>query len=149
MTDLTPFVDLVPQDHGLCVLSTLRADGSVQASVINAGVLAHPLTGDAVVGLVAAGGSRKLDHMRADPRVTIVIRAGWQWAAVEGTAELVGPDDPRHEIDAEALRQLLQDVFRAAGGAHDDWDEYDRVMAEERRTVVLISPARAYSNPTR
>jgi PPOX class probable F420-dependent enzyme len=147
--DLTPFADLVPQDHGLCVVSTLRADGSIQASVVNAGVLAHPLTGDPVVGLVAAGGARKLRHLRADPRATIVVRAGWQWAAVEGTAELIGPDDPRREVDANALRLLLQDVFRAAGGTHDDWDEFDRVMAEERRTAVLVSPARAYSNPPR
>jgi PPOX class probable F420-dependent enzyme len=146
--DLTPFADLVPQDHGLCVLSTLRADGSIQASVLNAGVLPHPVTGEPVVGLVAAGGSRKLAHLRSDPRATIVVRAGWQWAAVEGTAELIGPDDPRREVDAEALRQMLREVFRAAGGSHDDWDEYDRVMAEERRTVVLITPARAYSNPT-
>jgi PPOX class probable F420-dependent enzyme len=148
MPDLTPFTDLIPQEHGLCVLSTLRGDGTIQASVINAGVLPHPLTAEPVVGLVAAGRSRKLDHLRADPRATIVIRAGWQWAAVEGTAELIGPDDPRREVDADALRQLLQDVFRAAGGTHDDWDEYDRAMADERRTVVLISPSRAYSNPT-
>jgi PPOX class probable F420-dependent enzyme len=146
--DLTPFVDLVPQDHGLCVLSTLRADGSIQASVVNAGVLAHPLTGDPVVGLVAAGGSRKLTHLRADPRATIVARAGWQWAAVEGTAELIGPDDPRREVDADARRLLLQDIFRAAGGVHDDWDEFDRVMAAERRAAVLVSPVRVYSNPT-
>jgi PPOX class probable F420-dependent enzyme len=146
--DLSSFADLVPQEHGLCVLSTLRSDGSIQASVINAGVLPHPLTGDPVVGLVAAGGSRKLHHLRADPRATIVARAGWQWAAVEGTAELVGPDDGRPEIDADGLRQLLQDVFRAAGGTHEDWDEYDRVMAEQRRTAVLITPTRVYSNPT-
>jgi PPOX class probable F420-dependent enzyme len=147
--DLTPFADLVPLDHGLCVLSTVRPDGSIQSSVINAGVLAHPLTGDPVVGLVAAGGSRKLHHLRADPRATIVVRAGWQWATVEGSADLVGPDDPRREIDADRLRQLLRDVFRAAGGTHDDWDEYDRVMAAERRTAVLITPSRVYSNPTR
>jgi PPOX class probable F420-dependent enzyme len=146
--DLTPFADLVPQDHGLCVLSTLRPDGSVQASVINAGVLPHPVSGEPVVGLVAAGGSRKLHHLRADPRATIVVRAGWLWTAVEGTAELVGPDDPRHDLDADAVRVLLQDVFRAAGGVHEDWDEYDRVMAEERRTAVLITPARVYGNPT-
>jgi PPOX class probable F420-dependent enzyme len=146
--DLTPFAELVPLDHGLCTLSTIRPDGSVQASVINAGVLAHPLTGDPVVGLVAAGGSRKLHHLRADPRATIVVRAGWQWSAVEGTAELIGPDDPRREVDADALRTLLRDVFRAAGGTHDDWDGYDRVMAAERRTVVLITPTRAYGNPT-
>ncbi len=35
----------------------------------------------------------------------------------------------------------------AAGGTHDDWDTYDRVMAEERRTAVLITPDRVYSNP--
>ena len=42
---------------------------------------------------------------------------------------------------------LLQDVFRAAGGTHDDWDEYDRAMADERRAAVLIIPTRIYTNP--
>jgi hypothetical protein len=37
-------------------------------------------------------------------------------------------------------------VFTAAGGRHDDWDEYDRVMAEQRRAVVLVEPVRIYSN---
>jgi hypothetical protein len=37
-------------------------------------------------------------------------------------------------------------VFTAAGGTHDDWDEYDWVMAEERRTAVLVEPARITSN---
>ena len=147
MTDLSAFAELVPLDHGLCVLTTLRRDGSIQASVVNAGVLRHPLTDDEVVGLVAAGGARKLQHLRNDPRATIVARAGWQWAAVEGTTELIGPDDPHPDVDGERLRVLLQDIFRAAGGTHDDWDTYDRVMAEERRTAVLLAPRRAYSNP--
>jgi hypothetical protein len=37
-------------------------------------------------------------------------------------------------------------VFSAAGGTHADWDEYDRVMDRERRAVVLVTPARVYSN---
>src|SRR5918992_136264 len=78
VTDVSAFAELVPLDHGLCVLSTLRHDGSVQASVVNAGVLPHPLTSVQVVGLVAMGGSRKLHNLRADPRATIVVRAGWQ-----------------------------------------------------------------------
>ncbi|HEU5306170.1 MAG TPA: TIGR03618 family F420-dependent PPOX class oxidoreductase [Acidimicrobiia bacterium] len=147
MSSLDAFGELVPLDHGLCVLSTTRADGSVQASVVNAGVLGHPVSGVEVVGLVAAGGARKLQHLRADPRATIVVRAGWRWATVEGSAELVGPDDPHPGIDAEGVRMLLRDVFRAAGGTHDDWDAYDRVMAEERRTAVLITPTRSYTNP--
>ena len=78
MTDISAFSELVALDHGLCVLSTARRDGSVQSSVINAGVMPHPRTGEPVVALVAAGGSRKLNHLRADPRATIVVRAGWR-----------------------------------------------------------------------
>ncbi|MGH3317033.1 MAG: TIGR03618 family F420-dependent PPOX class oxidoreductase [Nocardioidaceae bacterium] len=147
MTDLATFAELVPLDHGLCVVSTLRRDGSVQTSVVNGGVLAHPLTGAQVVGLVATGGSRKLHNLRADSRATIVCRAGWQWAAVEGDAEIIGPDDPHPDVDGEALRRLLREVFQAAGGTHDDWETYDRVMAEERRAAVLVSPRRTYGVP--
>jgi PPOX class probable F420-dependent enzyme len=146
MTDLAAFAELVPLDHGLCVLSTVRGDGTVQSSVVNAGVLAHPLRPAQVVGLVAVGGSRKLHHLRADPTATIVARAGWRWATAEGRAEIIGPDDPHPEVDGEGLRQLLRDIFRAAGGTHDDWDTYDRVMAEERRAAVLITPGRVYAN---
>jgi PPOX class probable F420-dependent enzyme len=147
VTDLAAFAELIPLDHGLCVISTLRRDGSVQSSVVNAGVLEHPLRGEQVVALVATGGSRKLHNLRVDPRGTIVARAGWRWATVEGDAEIFGPDDPHPDVDGEALRLLLRDVFRAAGGTHDDWDTYDRVMAEERRAAVLITPRRVYTNP--
>jgi hypothetical protein len=44
---------------------------------------------------------------------------------------------------------LLREVFTAAGGTHDDWDTYDKAMAEERRTAVLIAPVRAYPTGTR
>jgi PPOX class probable F420-dependent enzyme len=146
MADLAAFAALVPLDHGLCVVTTVRADGSPQASVVNAGVLPHPRTGDGVVGLVAAGGTRKLQHLRSDPRCAVTVRAGWQWATAEGAAELIGPDDPHPDVDAEALRLLLRKVFQAAGGTHDDWDTYDRVMAEEHRTAVLLTPHRVYGN---
>lgn len=149
MTDISAFAELISLDHGLCVVSTLRRDGSIQASVVNAGVMPHPLTGEQVVAFVAVGGARKLRHLRADHRATIVARASWQWAAVEGDAEIIGPDDPHPDVDGERLRVLLRDIFTAAGGTHDDWDTYDRVMAEQRRAAVLISPSRAYTNPTR
>jgi hypothetical protein len=66
---------------------------------------------------------------------------------VEGNAEIIGPDDPHPEFDRESLRLLLQNIFRAAGGSHDDWDAYDRTMADERRAAVLITPRRSYTNP--
>ena len=114
---------------------------------MNAGVLPHPVTGVRSVAFVAAGGTRKLDYLRADPTIAVVVRAGWQWTAVEGTAELIGPDDPHPEVDDERLRLLLREIFTAAGGTHDDWDAYDRTMREERRAAVFVTPARVYSNP--
>jgi PPOX class probable F420-dependent enzyme len=147
VTDLSNLTELMSRDHGLVVFSTLRGDGSIQSSVVNAGVLRHPLTDVPVVGLVAIGGSRKLRNLRADSRTTVVAKAGWEWVAVEGPAQLIGPDDPNPDVDDERLRLLLREIFTAAGGTHDDWDTYDRVMREERRTAVLISPTRVYANP--
>jgi hypothetical protein len=63
---------------------------------------------------------------------------------VEGSVELAGPDDPHPSFTPEEIPRLLRDVFTAAGGTHDDWDTYDRVMAEERRTAVLVRPDRVY-----
>ncbi len=97
---------------------------------------------------MAAGGTRKLAHLRADPTITVTLRGGWLWTTVEGHAELIGPDDLHPEVDDERLRLLLREIFTAAGGTHDDWDAYDRTMREERRTAVLIAPTRVYSNPS-
>jgi PPOX class probable F420-dependent enzyme len=147
MTDLSHVKQLVALDHGLSVIVTLRPDRTPQTSVVNAGVLPHPASSAEVMGFVAAGRARKLANLRADPTITVVVRAGWQWAAVEGRAELIGPDDPRDDIDDEQLRLLLRQVFTAAGGTHDDWNTYDSVMRHERRTAVLVTPTRIYSNP--
>jgi PPOX class probable F420-dependent enzyme len=145
-SDLAQFSALALRDHGLVVVTTRRADATMQASVVNAGVLDHPLTGGAAVAFVAQGGSRKLGNLRARPHTTVVARAGWEWIAVEGAAEIIGPDDPKPGIDDEAVRLLLRAVFTAAGGTHDDWPVYDRVMAEERRAAVVVAPRRVYSN---
>ena len=146
MTDLADFTALVGRDHGLGVVSTLRPDGTIQSSVVNVGVLGHPLTGEQVVAFVSQGSARRLGHLRAKPRATVVLRAGWQWAAAEGAVQLCGPGDPLPGVDAERLRVLLREIFTAAGGTHDDWDTYDATMAAEHRTAVLVTPERVYSN---
>ena len=146
MTTLDDAVALASAESGLAVVSTLRADGTIQASLVNAGVLPNPSTGEPTLGFVTYG-KVKLANLRARPQLAVTFRNGWQWGTVEGTAELAGPDDARPWLaGAEQLRLLLREVFTAAGGTHDDWDEYDRVMAEQRRTVVLVAPSRVYSN---
>jgi PPOX class probable F420-dependent enzyme len=144
MADLADFEALVPADHGLVVMTVIGPDGRMRPSVVNAGVIDHPITGDKVVAVVIHGSARKLAHLRARPRASAVLRGGWRWAGVEGPVEIAGPDDPMDGIGPERLRLLLRQIFTAAGGTHDDFDEFDRVMAADRRAAVLITPERVF-----
>lgn len=141
--DLSAVRDMVAREHGLAGVGVVRADGTPHTSLVNAGVLDHPITGRPVVGYVTYG-KVKLRFLRERPATSVMWRSGWEWVAVDGRSELVGPDDPADGIDAERLRLLLREVFTAAGGTHDDWDTYDRVMREERRVAVLVEPERVY-----
>jgi PPOX class probable F420-dependent enzyme len=143
--DLDPVRRLVTEDHGLVSVSVVRADGTPHSSLVNAGVLDHPTAGHPVVGYVTYG-PVKLRNLRARPATSLLFRAGWRWAGVDGTSELIGPDDPADGIDAERLRLLLREIFSAAGGNHDDWDTYDKVMRDEGRVAVLVTPTRVYGN---
>ena len=142
-TALDDFARLARSEQGLGVVSTSRADHTIQSSVVNLGVMDHPVSGGDIVAFVTYG-KVKLANLRARPRLSLTVRAGWNWLAVEGDAEIIGPDDPRSGFDADATRLLLREIFTAAGGTHDDWAAYDRAMAEERRVVVLVSPDRVY-----
>jgi hypothetical protein len=130
---------LTAAEAGLVVVATTRSDGSVQASVVNAGVLDDPETGEPCVGFVARGDARKLTLMGAAGRACVVARSGWEWVAVEGPVRILGQG-------TAGLPQLLRAVFTAAGGTHENWSEFDRVMADEHRAAVLVHPARITSN---
>lgn len=145
MTTLNEFAELARPEQGLAVVSTLRADESIQSSVVNLGVMDHPIDSEPVVAFVTYG-KVKLANLRMRSQVTLAVRSGWRWAAVEGNAELIGPDDPHPAVDAERLRLLLREIFTAAGGTHDDWAEYDRVMAADGRAAVLVRPRRIYGS---
>ncbi|TCO62776.1 pyridoxamine 5'-phosphate oxidase family protein [Actinocrispum wychmicini] len=144
--DLALVQRLAAADHGLAIVATTRADGSVHASLVNAGVLDNPVSGAPSVALVARGGAAKLTHLRRVGRATVTFRAGWDWVSVDGPVTIIGPDDPHPDFPADRVPGLLRDVFTAAGGTHEDWAEYDRVMAEERRTAVFIETQRVISN---
>lgn len=147
MTTLHEAALLGRAEQGLVVVSTLRADATIQSSVVNAGVLDHPGSGRPALAFVTAGAVKRA-NLQARPQVTVTFRSGWQWATVEGRAVLAGPDDPQPWLDPADLPALLRAVFVAAGGQHDDWDEFDDVMARERRLAVLVDPLRVYSNPS-
>lgn len=120
MLELNRARELGAREDGLAVVVTSRTDGSAHASVVNAGVLDHPVTGEPVVGLVARGGTRKLIHLRMRPRLTVVFRSGWDWLAVEGDADLAGPDDRFEGLEAADVPRLLREIYAAAVGGSED-----------------------------
>jgi PPOX class probable F420-dependent enzyme len=137
----------VARDHGLAIVSVVRADGTPASSLVNAGAFDHPLTGARTVGFVVRGDARKVVHLRAHPFASLVWRDRWSWVGVAGPVELVGPDDAVDGIDADGLRLLLRRVFEGAGGTHGNWDAYDATMLTERRLAVLVTPQRLSGNP--
>ena len=88
------------------------------------------------------GPSWKLRRLRETKRCTVLFRVGWEWGSVDGPVDIIGPNDSFEGFDPGGVPQLLRDVFTAAGGTHDDWDEYDRVMAEDERAAVFVHPTR-------
>ncbi|MFN3217721.1 MAG: pyridoxamine 5'-phosphate oxidase [Acidimicrobiales bacterium] len=146
MASLDTVRSFLTEEHGLAVVSTVQADGAVLSTVVNCGVIDHPVNGEPHLAFVSLGGAARLRHVRRGSPVTAAIRRGWNWVSVTGPAELIGPDDNAHDLDAERMRVLLRDVFTAAGGDHDDWDTYDQTMRDQARTAVLIAPDRIRGN---
>ena len=137
--------ELGERSGGLVVFDTVTRSGWPHPSVVNAGVVDHPVSGEPVVALVAVGGSAKIRNLERDPRATVTFRDGGRWLTVRGEAALIGPDHPAAGFAPDGVPDLLRSIYRAAGGGeHPDWAEYDRVMAAERRTAVLVAVAGAY-----
>jgi hypothetical protein len=144
MAELEDVARIAAGDHHLAVFTVARPDGSVQASVVSAGVIADPVDGAPGVAAVLAGGSRKLELLRRHGLATVVFKVGGDWAAVSGPVRLVGPDDGT-DLGLD-VPETLRAVFRAAGGTHEDWAEFDRVMATERRCAAFVRAERISSN---
>jgi hypothetical protein len=83
VTDLDYIRSIAGRDHGLAVVAVARDDGTVAASVVNAGVLTHPVDGSQVVAFVSGAASRRRERLRAGHPITVTFRAGWTSASVD------------------------------------------------------------------
>jgi hypothetical protein len=66
--------------------------------------------------------------------------------AVEGPIDLLGPDGDESATGVD-VADLLRAVYVALGGTHQDWEEFDRVMDEDRRVAILVHPDRIIGQP--
>lgn len=132
--DVRPFME----SHHRGVVTTYQPSGATQASIVVCGVY------DGAATFVSVrGDSAKVRNLRRDGRCTVLaVTDDWRrYAVVEGMATLTDGEN----TDAENLRVLLRDVYRACGGGeHPDWEEYDQVMRRQRAVVVTVKPDRVY-----
>lgn len=128
------------------MVTTRPGEDDPYVAVVNAAIVDHPVSSQAVVAFVARTGA-KLHNLRLRPRATLVFRHGWEWVAVRGPVELSGPDDPLPGIRPAAQQALLRTIYHAGGGQHGDLAAYDTAMLQERRCAVLLEPKRIWTNP--
>ena len=132
--DVRPFLET----HHRGVIGTRRANGATHSSIVVCGAYR-----DRAVFVSVRGSSAKVRNLRLDPQCTVLaVTDDWRsYAVVEGTAQLF---DARN-TDAEELRVMLREAYRACGDAdHPDWDEYDEAMVRQGAVVVLVRPERVY-----
>ena len=119
------------------VITTMQRNGAMQDSIVVCGAY----QGNAAFVSVR-GNSAKVRNLRRDPRCTVMaVDTNWRgYVVVEGRARLYD----YHNTDHEEMRKMLREVYRACGGDHPDWEQYDRAMVEQDAVVALVSPERVY-----
>ncbi|HZA22255.1 MAG TPA: PPOX class F420-dependent oxidoreductase [Dehalococcoidia bacterium] len=119
------------------VLTTFRRNGGAQMSIVSCGPYRNG------VAFTTTANRAKLLNLKRNPRCSLLIsQEEWRpYVVLEGRAEILSADNTR----AEEFRMALRDAYRAASGIeHPNWEEYDRAMIEDRRSVVIVVPERIY-----
>ena len=116
-----------PRHH--MVLTTFRADGSLQSSPVTGGVDEHGR-------LVIASYPRraKAVNIRRAGRASVVVLSeefNGPYVQIDGTAEV---------IDLPVAVEPLVDYFRAVAGEHSDWAEYRQAMIDQGKCLIRITP---------
>ncbi|MFH9617854.1 PPOX class F420-dependent oxidoreductase [Streptomyces pratensis] len=123
------------------VLVTLKRDGRPQLSNVNHAY--YPEEG--VIRVSITEGRAKTRNLRRDPRASYHVTSDdrWAWTVADVTAELTSPAADPHDATVEQLVTLYRDVR----GEHPDWDDYRRVMVQDRRVVLTLRIDHVYGQP--
>ncbi len=134
--DLTEALAFV-RDRRQGVLVTIGAEGRPQLS----NILFVPGPGD-TLRISVTDGRAKTRNLRRDPRASLYVLGDsfWQWAVIEGEAELSPVAADPHDATVDALVEY----YKIGSGEHPDWEEYRAAMVADRRVVITLRPERAY-----
>jgi PPOX class probable F420-dependent enzyme len=134
--ELTQALELAGSRHQ-GVLTTIRRDGRPQLSNI-----VYSLEGT-TARISVTDERAKTKNLRRDPRASLYVVGDtfWSYVVLDGTAELSPVAGTAHDGVVDELVDLYR---RVRGEEHPDWDDYRRVMVEERRLVVRLHIDHAY-----
>jgi PPOX class probable F420-dependent enzyme len=128
--DLAGLLEFVKPRHRM-VLTTFRADGSVQSSPVSGGV------DDSGRLVISSYPQRaKSVNVRRTPSASVVVLSdefNGPYVQVDGDAEV---------IDLPEAVEALVDYYRAIAGEHPDWDEYRRAMVDQGKCLIRVTPRR-------
>lgn len=125
---LSDLLDFVRPRHRM-VLTTFRADGSLQSSPVTGGI-----DEQGRVVIASYPQRAKSANIRRTPRASVVVLSdefNGAYVQINGDAEVI--DGP------EAVESLV-DYYRAIAGEHPDWDEYRSAMLDQRKCLIRVKP---------
>jgi PPOX class probable F420-dependent enzyme len=122
------------EENRIAVATTYRRDGRPQMSLVNVASI------DGALAFTTRGYSAKAANLKRDPRCALLlVRPNWRgYGVLDGDAEIMGSN-----TDPEERRLTMRKVYQQASGKeHPNWEEFDRVMREERRVIAFLRPGR-------
>ncbi|MGI8415161.1 MAG: PPOX class F420-dependent oxidoreductase [Nakamurella sp.] len=126
--ELEALLEFVRPRHHM-VLSTFRADGSLQSSPVTGGV-------DEQGRIVIASYPEraKSRNIRRNGKASVLVLSddfGGAYVQLDGAAEV---------IDLPDAVEPLVEYFRVISGEHSDWDEYRTAMVEQEKCLLRVTP---------
>jgi PPOX class probable F420-dependent enzyme len=123
-------LDFVRSRHRM-VLTTHRADGSLQSSPVTGGV-----DGEGRIVIASYPQRAKAANIRRFGRASVTVLSddfNGPYVQVDGEAEVVGLPEA---VDA------LVDYYRSIAGEHPDWAEYRQAMVDQGKCLIRLVPTR-------
>lgn len=113
------------------VLSTTRADGRPQMSLVSGG-----MTADGLLAISTYPSRVKTKNIRRNPLVSVAVMGSSfnaEWVQIDGEATV---------LDMPEASDGFVEYYRCISGEHADWDEYRQAMADQGKSLILIEPKR-------
>jgi PPOX class probable F420-dependent enzyme len=130
VVDFSELLDFIRPRHKM-VLTTFRADASLQTSPVTGGI-----DGQGRVVIASYPRRAKSVNIRRNPRASVVVLSdefNGAYVQLDGDAEV---------IDVPEAVELLVDYYRVIAGEHADWQDYRRAMLDQGKCLIRVTPRR-------